>query len=88
MRNDIFGEESNAQKQYHGLSVNQILIIVLGSITVIGGLIILFNIEMVTALIAMGIAAILTTAIPIIVVVGIIIYIFLRIKWRRRRYFW
>lgn len=88
MGRDIFGEDTYREKKYHGLTIPQILIIVLSIISLIMAIVIWIKFELVTALIAMGIASILTTAIPVVVFLGIIFYIIIRIKWRRRRYFW
>ena len=88
MGRDIFGEDTYREKKYHGLTILQILIIVLSIISLIMAIVIWIKFELVTALIAMGIASILTTAIPVVVFLGIIFYIIIRIKWRRRRYFW
>lgn len=88
MRNDIFGESTSGKTYYQGPSSCKIVITVLSVVSVIAALVILFNFKLVTALIAMGVAEILTTAIPIIFLFGIIIYIIFRIKWRARRYWW
>lgn len=88
MRNDIFGNHTYGKSYCRGVPANKILLIVLSSISALMALVILFKFKLITALIAMGVAEILTTGIPILIVIGIFFYIIFRINWRARRYFW
>ena len=88
MKNDIFGNHTYGRTYCRGVPGSKILLIILSGISALMALVILCKFRLVTALIAMGVAEILTTGIPILIVIGIFFYIIFRIKWRTRRYFW
>lgn len=85
MRRDIFGDAADNGKRSHGFSAVQIMSIALGFLSALAGLILIFKFKLITALIAMGVAEVLTTAIPTLAIIILIIYIWLKLKWHTMR---
>lgn len=88
MERDIFGDSFVERKTKVGLNVKQIVTILLGVVSVLAVLFIIIKFEMVTALIALSVAELLTTVIPTLVVIILLIYLWLKLKCHTMRRWW
>ena len=62
--------------------------IVLSAMTVVMLIFVAANFRVLTATIAIGVAEILSSGIPILLTIVAIIYFMIKIRWKRRRRFW
>lgn len=90
MRNsrNMFGTENYRGRGTPAFSGIQILTIVLGAISAIAAVLIIANFGAVTARIAIGVVNLLSTGLPILLVIGIAVFLIARFRWRMRRGFW
>lgn len=90
MRNsqNMFGTDHDRRRGMPAFSGIQILTIVLSVISAVIAIMIAANFGAVTARIAIGIVNLLSTGLPILIVIGIAVFLIARIRWRMRRRFW
>lgn len=88
MERDIFGDSFVDKRKKYGIKAEKIISVCLGILSALAGLFIIFKFQMVTALIGLFVAEVLTTAIPTVVVIVIFIYLWIKLKWRTMRMWW
>ena len=88
MQRDIFGDSFVERKTKVGVSVKQLTAILLGVVSALAVLFIIIKFEMVTALIALSVAELLTTVIPTLVVIILLICLYLKLKYHAMRRWW
>lgn len=85
---DIFEQESYREtgiRTMSGVILTQIICSVISGVAAIG---IIANFGTVTARIAIFMANLLSSGFPVLLVIAVIVYFILRLKWRLRRNFW
>lgn len=87
-RRNIFQNQSDRMAGIRNLSPAQIVTRVLGILSVIGAVLIMVNLNKIMAAMAVFAAKICSGGIVVFVVLAIIIYLLLRLRWRIRSRFW
>lgn len=85
---DIFKDESYRGAGIRTVSTNTIVTIVLSALSVIAGIGIVANWGLITAKIAIWMTNFISSGLIILVIVGIVVYYWMKIKWNLRRHFW
>ena len=88
MERDIFGDSFVDRKTKAGVCIKQIITILLGVVSALAGIFIIIKFEMVTALIALSVAELLTSIIPTLAVIFLLIFLWLRVKYNSARGWW